>query len=73
LEDSKELEIFENDIQMPSYSGRPFHAGPGISDCSVCLTLFKNGDKVVLLECNEKHVFHLKCINTWAINLKMER
>ena len=34
----------------------------------ICLESFKPEDDIIKLNCNEGHVFHLACIEGWAMN-----
>jgi hypothetical protein len=36
--------------------------------CSICMLNFEIGDKVKLLPCNKKHIFHNNCIDKWLSN-----
>ena len=36
--------------------------------CVICSENFKNGDKIIVLPCNNHHVFHGNCIKTWIKN-----
>ncbi|XP_057786063.1 uncharacterized protein LOC131003563 [Salvia miltiorrhiza] len=44
---------------------RRYAAGLGFetSECSVCLSLYEDGDEVRKLKCN--HTFHKGCVDTW--------
>lgn len=42
------------------------HAGTEKKECAICLTKFRDKDKLVLLPC--KHVYHPHCIGTWFIS-----
>ncbi|KAI3901108.1 hypothetical protein MKW92_014749 [Papaver armeniacum] len=42
------------------------HAGTEEKECTICLTEFRDKDKLVLLPC--KHVYHPHCIGTWFIS-----
>ncbi|CAA0806400.1 RING-H2 finger protein ATL5 [Striga hermonthica] len=41
----------------------PFEPRDRHEECSVCLSLFEEGDEVRNLKCN--HTFHKDCIDTW--------
>jgi hypothetical protein len=34
--------------------------------CSVCLEKFKQGEDIIELHCDSKHIFHPDCIEDWA-------
>ncbi|CAD8083006.1 unnamed protein product [Paramecium sonneborni] len=36
-----------------------------INDCAICMCSFEDNDKVIILTCSEKHVFHTDCIVDW--------
>lgn len=35
-------------------------------ECSICMEAFKQGIKVTVLPCDERHYFHSDCILTWS-------
>ncbi|KAL4506933.1 hypothetical protein ABPG72_001354 [Tetrahymena utriculariae] len=34
-------------------------------DCMICFENFKKKEEIYILPCNQKHIFHSKCINQW--------
>lgn len=38
--------------------------------CVICTEDFKDSDKVVELQCDERHVFHQECISGWLVKKK---
>jgi hypothetical protein len=34
-------------------------------ECSICLTEFKLGERLIRLRCDKKHSFHASCIHAW--------
>jgi hypothetical protein len=35
------------------------------TSCSICLVSFKSKDEVTVLQCNERHIYHTMCIESW--------
>ncbi|CAD8053099.1 unnamed protein product [Paramecium primaurelia] len=35
------------------------------TDCAICMQILQNQEKVIVLSCSEKHVFHTDCIVDW--------
>ncbi|XP_065881507.1 E3 ubiquitin-protein ligase RHA2A-like [Euphorbia lathyris] len=52
-----------------AFSYRYCSSGGG-SDCVVCLSTLKDGDKVRKLDC--RHVFHKECFDGWLDHLKFD-
>ncbi len=34
-------------------------------ECIICYEKYTDDDSVIKLDCNDKHIFHSKCIETW--------
>jgi hypothetical protein len=43
--------------------------GKEIQECAICLDYFNENEKCLVtpLPCNNKHIFHSKCINEWFL------
>ena len=54
--------LMDKCLPKVSYSSKDFK---DVTDCSICLNEFADGDKVSPLHCNVKHVYHVKCIAAW--------
>ena len=35
--------------------------------CVICLEDYADKEKVVELDCNDKHLFHMKCMEEWVV------
>ena len=36
------------------------------SECCICLAEFIEDDEIIILKCNERHIFHDGCISGWV-------
>ncbi|CAB1107290.1 unnamed protein product [Ectocarpus sp. CCAP 1310/34] len=54
----------EKETQQQLQQGKfAWASSSALTDCSVCLEAYRNGDRVCRLPC--AHAFHASCINTW--------
>eukprot|EP00831_Metopus_contortus_P029455 TRINITY_DN24232_c0_g1_i4.p1 TRINITY_DN24232_c0_g1~~TRINITY_DN24232_c0_g1_i4.p1 ORF type:complete len:251 (+),score=37.83 TRINITY_DN24232_c0_g1_i4:44-796(+) len=58
----KRMEIIAHLLDDVSFS---YCRNINANSCTVCLADFKNGENVVILDCSERHVFHMDCIKSW--------
>ncbi|KAK1423727.1 hypothetical protein QVD17_19035 [Tagetes erecta] len=50
-------------IEQKNPCSRYKSSGPEPKDCSVCLSVFEDGDEIRKLKC--KHTFHKTCVDKW--------
>ena len=41
-------------------------ANKNVDACVICLEEFQKGSEIAELNCNSKHIFHIKCIKNWV-------
>jgi len=66
LENIKKINSILKEINYEDYTktyGRDY-----MDICVICSENFKNGDKVIVLPCNNHHIFHGSCIRAWIQN-----
>ena len=54
----------EGGYQLHSYLFSDVESA-GVFECSICLSTLENEELVIQLKCNNRHIFHTKCLEEW--------
>mmetsp|Transcript_9904 Transcript_9904/g.1466 ORF Transcript_9904/g.1466 Transcript_9904/m.1466 type:complete len:137 (-) Transcript_9904:44-454(-) len=56
-------EMRQTEIQLEMMKPKKYQGEP--VDCSICTEIIDSSIKVVVMPCDDRHVFHEECIKSW--------